>query len=437
MDQRQTAIDIFLAGVESVKPDNLIRSHVSVNDNKLKVEKIILDLSVVKNIYVVGAGKASALMAKELELILGNRISKGRIITKYHHSVPLKYIETTEAGHPVPDENGIKGTEEILSIAQMAGAEDLVICLISGGGSALLTDVPEGCTLEDLKTLNEVLLKSGASIIEMNCIRKHLSNIKGGLLAKTASPARVISLILSDVIGDPLDVIASGPTAPDPTTFADALSIINHYNLEEKIPRQILRALSDGFNHKRQETLKEGSEIFLRTTNLIIGTNKLALKTAREKAESLGYESQIITNTLDGEVDDVARYIFEMSRSTKQLISKEKICLLFAGEPTVKVIGKGLGGRNQHLTLIAADLLKDTPGITILSAGTDGSDGPTDAAGAVVDSYTFNHSVELNLEIKKFIENCDSYHFFKEEGGLITTGPTQTNVMDIMVALIE
>jgi len=413
MEQRQTAIDIFLAGVESVKPDNLIRSFISVKDNVLKIEKLILDLATIRNIYVVGAGKASALMAQEMESILGSRISNGHIVTKYNHSVPLKYIGYTEAGHPVPDENGIKGTEEILSIAHMAGEEDLVICLISGGGSALLTDVPNDCTLDDIKTLNNLLLKSGASINEMNCIRKHLSNVKGGLLAKTASPARIISLILSDVIGDPLDVIASGPTAPDPTTFADAMSVIKHYNLEEKIPQQILKVLKDGYENKRQETLKESNNIFLRTTNLIIGTNKLALKTAKEKAESFGYESQIITNTLEGEVVDVARYIVEMAKSTKQIKTHRKICLLFAGEPTIKVSGEGLGGRNQHLALVASTLLKDIPDITVLSAGTDGTDGPTDAAGAVVDSNTFKHSKDLGLNIEQYINNCDSYHFFQ------------------------
>lgn len=437
MDQRQVAIEIFLAGVESVKPGNLIRSYVSVNENKLSVDKLVLDLSAVKNIYIVGAGKASSLMAREIELILGNRITKGHIVTKYDHSVQLQYINITEAGHPVPDENGIRGTHEILSIVHEAGEDDLVICLISGGGSALLTDVPRGCTLEDLRTLNEVLLKNGASIAEMNCIRKHLSNVKGGLLAKAASPARVISLILSDVIGDPLDVIASGPTAPDPTTFADALQVIKNYKIDDKIPPRIYQELLDGFNNKRQETLKESSEIFLRTTNLIIGTNKLALKKAKEKAESLGYESQIITNTLEGDVVDVAHYIVELSKSTKQIISDERICLLFAGEPTIKVTGKGLGGRNQHLALVVAGMLNEVPGITFLSCGTDGTDGPTDAAGAAVDSFTMQNAAELNLDAEQYLNNCDSYNFFKEAGRLIVTGPTQTNVMDLMIALIE
>ena len=226
MDQRQTAIKIFLAGVDSVKPDNLIKRYLSIYNNVLRIDEISINLSLIKDIYVAGAGKAGAVMARAVENILGSRIKTGHIITKYHHSVPLKFIGITEAGHPESDENGIKGTTRILSIINSAEENDLVIFLISGGGSALLTDVPEGCTLEDMKALNNILLRCGADITEMNCIRKHLSKVKGGMLSKAAFPARVVSLILSDVIGDRLDVIASGPTAPDPTTFADAMSII-------------------------------------------------------------------------------------------------------------------------------------------------------------------------------------------------------------------
>lgn len=438
MDKREKAIGIFLAGVESVKPDILIKRYVSINHNVLQIEEIGFDLSALKNIYVVGAGKASAMMAQAMESILGSRITAGHIITKYEHSVPLEFIKITEAGHPVPDENGIKGTEQIMSIVKKAGKDDLVICLISGGGSALLADVPEGCTLDDLKSVSNILLKTGADITEMNCIRKHLSKVKGGQLAKAASPARVVSLILSDVIGDPLDVIASGPTAPDPTTFADAISIIRKYKIESQIPEQIYRVLQEGFDKKRQETLKESDEVILNTHNLIIGTNKLALKTAKEKAESFGYKSEIMTNKIDGDVNDVASYIVETAINVKkeETINK-KICLLFAGEPTVKVKGKGLGGRNQHLALLTAGLIKDFPGITLLSGGTDGSDGPTDAAGAVVDSLTAKNASNLHLDMEQYINNFDSYHFFKQEGGLIITGPTQTNVMDLMIVLID
>jgi glycerate-2-kinase len=435
MENRQQVTDIFLAGVKSVKPDNLINRYVSINNNILQIEEISFDLSILKNIFIVGAGKASASMAKAIENILGSRITAGHVITKYEHSIPLKYIEITEAGHPVPDENGIKGTSNILSIVNKAQKDDLVICLISGGGSALLADVPEGCTLEDLKAVSSVLLKTGANITEMNCIRKHLSKVKGGLLAKAASPASVVSLILSDVIGDPLDVIASGPTAPDPTTFADAIEIIRKYGIESEIPKQIYNVLQEGFENKRQETLKESDEMLLRTNNLIIGTNLLSLKTAREKAELLGYETSVMTNKLEGDISDVATFIIENVKSAVNEKPDKRMCLLFAGEPTVKIKGTGKGGRNQHLALLIAGLLKDLPNVTFLSGGTDGTDGPTDAAGAVVDSLTLKNSLNLHLDMEIYLNNFDSYNFFKQEGGLIITGPTQTNVMDLMISL--
>jgi glycerate 2-kinase len=437
MNNREKAIEIFLAGVESVKPDNLINRYVSISNNILQIEDFSFNISTFKNIYIVGAGKASASMAQAVESILGSRITAGHIVTKYEHSEPLKFIGITEAGHPVPDENGIKGTEQIMSIVNRAEKDDLVICLISGGGSALLADVPEGCTLSDLKTVSSILLRIGANITEMNCIRKHLSKVKGGLLAKAASPAKVISLILSDVIGDPLAVIASGPTAPDPTTFADAIAIIRKYDIGNEIPQQIMKVLQDGFEKKRQETLKENDDALLNTSNLIIGTNRLALKTAKEKAESLGYDSEIITNKLEGDVTDVTSYIVKLAERDREDNTRKKICLLFAGEPTVRVTGTGSGGRNQHLVLLAARLIKDLPGITILSGGTDGTDGPTDATGAVADSDTSENSIKLSLDIEQYINNCDSYNFFKLEGGLIITGPTQTNVGDLMVALID
>jgi glycerate 2-kinase len=437
MDQRQEAIKIFLSGVESVKPDNLIKRYVTLNGNDLRIDKMTFDLSIIKNIYIVGAGKASAAMAQIMESILGSRITAGHIITKYKHSVPLSFIEITEAGHPVPDENGIKGTEHIISIVNKADKDDLVICLISGGGSALLADVPRDCTLDDLKTVNNVLLKTGANISEMNCIRKHLSKVKGGHLAQAASPAIVISLILSDVIGDPLDVIASGPTAPDPTTFADAISIIRKYKIKNEIPEQIYRVLQKGIKNRLQETLKESDKILLRTHNLIIGTNLLALRTAKEEAESLGYNSHIVTNKVNGDVADVAEFIVETAMKRKGEMTNKKLCLLFAGEPTVKVKGRGSGGRNQHLALIMAKLLRDLAGITILSGGTDGTDGPTSAAGAVVDCNTFNDAMSGNIIPDEYLGNFDSFNFFRKAGGHIITGPTMTNVMDIIVVLIS
>jgi len=436
MNQRQNAIDIYLNGVEAVRPNRLIQNIVSVNGNTLRIEHLLFDLSIIENIYIVGAGKACASMAQAIETILGQRITGGHVITKYAHALPLLSITLTEAGHPIPDENGVRGTEYILSIVKSATERDLIICLISGGGSALLIDVPEGCTLDDVKSVNRILLKAGANIREINCIRKHISSIKGGLLAKVSAPSKLVSLILSDVIGDPLDVIASGPTVADPTTFYDAISIINKYGIETEMPTSILKVIRDGLRKSRPETLKESDGELLYVNNFIIGNNVIALNAAKDKAESLGYKSVIITNQLEGELEDVASYIFNTVKNHVIPGSSVKKCLLFAGEPTIKVTGKGTGGRNQHLALILSGLIKDIPEITILSGGTDGTDGPTDAAGAVVDSLTWKHAMDLHLDIEQYIENFDSYNFFKQEGGLIITGATQTNVMDLMIVLI-
>ncbi len=437
MENRQLALEIFLAGVDSVKPDKLIRSSVSRKKEKLVINKKTFDLSDVENIYVTGAGKASALMAKALENVLGTAITGGHIVTKYGHSAPLKYIEVSEAGHPVPDENGLESTKRIISFAQKAGPKDLVFCLLSGGGSSLLTDIPEDCTLADIASMNDLLLKSGADITEINCIRKHLSKVKGGQLAKIAAPATVISLILSDVIGDPIDVIASGPTAADDSTFADAEAVLSRYNLTSKISPSILKIIIEGVQGKRAETLKKNEIPINKIYNLIIGNNLSALKSAKAKAEKLGFYTHIVKSDLSENVEILALNLVRMALKMQEQKKVGKMCLLFGGEPTVKITGNGLGGRNQHLALLCAKFLLDLRDITILSCGTDGTDGPTDAAGAVIDCQTFNNAQRLNINIEQHIQNCDSYNFFKKEGGLIITGPTQTNVMDMIVILIE
>lgn len=437
IDNRQLAFEIFMAGVEQVKPNKLIQKAISCSKDILLINNHVFDLSDVQHVYVTGAGKASALMAQALESLLGSRITGGHVVTKYGHSVPLKYIEVSEAGHPMPDDNGLKSTQRILSFAQKADKNDLFICLISGGGSSLLTDIPEECTLADFVLLNDVLLKCGAEIGEINCIRKHLSKIKGGQLAKMASPAVVISLILSDVIGDPLDVIASGPTAPDQSTFADAMAVLERYSLSAKIAPSILKILKEGAQGKRPETLKKNDVVVNQIYNFIIGNNKLALESAKAKAENLGFHTQIETSILSGNVEDVAINLVDTALKWKKEHKAGKSCLLYGGEPTVNITGNGLGGRNQHLALIMAKLLQNQAGITVLCGGTDGTDGPTDAAGAVADYRTSDHALRLNLDIDLYLRNCDSYHFFQQEGGLIITGPTQTNVMDIITILID
>ncbi len=435
MEYRKVAEEIFLKGVESVTPQNLINRYVKIKKNILIVQNLKIDLTKVANIYVIGAGKASAMMASAIESILGDRITDGQIITKYNHSVPLKYINITEAGHPIPDENGLKGTNALLEIAHKATKDDVVICLISGGGSALMVDVPARCSLSDLKILNDILLKCGADIKEMNCIRKHLSNVKGGKLAKMISPALLITLIISDVVGNQLDVIASGPTTPDSTTFADSLQILKKYNIQEQVPTSIFHHLCEGLSGINPETWKANEKLKGLYFNLIIGNNKLALNESAKVAESFGYITFIITNVLEGDVSVVLKIMSDEIR--KHVDNKQKICLLFGGEPTVKVKGNGLGGRNQHIALLATRLLTEYPHLTLLSGATDGSDGPTDAAGAVIDYMTLVNALVLNLDVNRYIDDFNSYYFFKTEGGLITTGPTGTNVMDMIVVLLN
>lgn len=438
MNNREKAEQIFISGVRSVLPDNLINSIMSVEGSILKVGDLTFPLNEAGNIYVIGAGKASAAMAHYVEIILGNRITEGHVIVKYGHSCKLKKIIVTEAGHPVPDINGIRGTEEIMKIARKSLENDLVICLISGGGSALMADIPEGCLPEELIIVNNLLIRCGATINEMNCVRKHLSRVKGGQLSKTVWPATIISIILSDVISNPLDVIASGPTVPDSSTYGEALHILEKYHLTSDVTAGILNYLREGADGNRPETSKPEDPLFSRTFNILAGTNSYALEAAREQAVNLGFNTFIITGELNGFTEDASRFIVETALQYKYDDGINKpVCLLFGGETTVRVIGDGLGGRNQHLALSAAIRLQDITGITILSAGTDGTDGPTDAAGAVVDSETIAAARSVGADPAKYLFEFDSFNFFGSAGGRIKTGPTYTNVMDIIVVLIE
>jgi glycerate 2-kinase len=435
---RTIAEQIFLAGVESVLPTRLITSIMSLNDNCLKIGDLDFPLATIENIYVIGAGKASAMMGAEVEKILGNRITEGHIVVKYGYSCKLKYIEVTEAGHPVPDENGFKATREILKIAELANCNDLVICLISGGGSSLLPDIPEGCLPEDMMKLNALLINSGACISEINAVRKHLSAIKGGQLARVVYPATLVNLILSDVPGNPFDVIASGPTVPDPTTYLQALTVLATFGLTRSVPHGVMAFLKEGATGKKPETPKPDDPVFDKTFNILVGSNRMALEAAKSKALEFNINAVIIDDKLQGDITTIAEYLIETSLRFKDDKDEVKpVCLLFGGETTVKMTGKGLGGRNQHLALLAAFLLKNNLGITILSAGTDGNDGSSNVAGAVVDSDTIPLAVSKNVDPERYLREFDSFHFFKKTGGHIITGPTMTNVMDIIVAIVE
>jgi glycerate-2-kinase len=438
MNYRAVAEDIFMAGVKSVIPSVLIPSKCFLRDNNLYIGNLAYNLSQVKNIYVVGAGKASAAMAAEVENILGTRISAGHVIVKYGYSCRLKYIKVTEAGHPVPDRNSFKAAGELLKLVSEAGENDLIICLLSGGGSSLMADAPEGILPDDIIKINDILVNSGASIIEINTVRKHVSGIKGGQLSRAAFPATLVSLILSDVPGDPIEVISSGPTVADTTTFAQALDVIIKYNLGNLIPTRILDFLSKGASGIIPETPEPDDEVFTHTHNFIIGTNKLALEAARIKALEHNINSIIADTQLQGDVNSVAGYLLSTAlrfRNDKDEV--KPVCLLFGGETTVKMTGSGKGGRNQHLALVAATLLKDHPQITILSGGTDGNDGPTEAAGAVVDSGSYLEAVSKGIVAEDYLYHFDSFHFFKKAGGLVVTGPTMTNVMDLIVVIVS
>jgi glycerate 2-kinase len=438
MNSHETAEHIFLAGVKGVLSDKLINNLFSLKGSQLRIGNQGYDLDKINNVYVIGAGKASASMAHYVENILGKRITDGHIITKYGFYCRLKYLNVTEAGHPVPDQNSFRATEKVLSIADKASEHDLIICLFSGGGSSLLTDYPENASHNDMILLNKLLVNCGADIIKINSVRKHLSKIKGGQLARRIYPASFITILISDVPGDRIDCIASGPTVPDDSTFADAVKVLEDYNLINQVPEGLLNYLRDGIDGIREETPKPDDPLFTDSGVFIAGSNKIALQAAKTEAEKLGYQTFILTDRLFGDPEGACWWFREMIykyRNDNTL--KKPICLLFGGELTINVTGKGMGGRNQHLALTAALRLNDIQGITFLSAGTDGNDGNTEMAGAVVDSETAHYAQSFNIDPEKYLGEFDSYNFFKSVGGHILTGPTFTNVMDIVVILIE
>ena len=438
MNNREYAQKIFMEGISGVLPGKIINSVISVPGPVFRIKDLSFRFDDFKNIYVIGAGKASAAMAHYTEVKLKERITGGHIVVKYGHSCKLRKIKVTEAGHPVPDKHGFRATAEIKELASNASESDLVICLISGGGSALMADLPEGLLPEELYIVNNLLVRCGAPINEINCVRKHLSEIKGGQLSRIVWPAILVTIILSDVPGNPLDVIASGPTVPDPSTFSQALDIIEKYGLVPDLTAGVLRYLREGAAGMHPETPKEGDPIFSKTHNILAGTNSDALLSAANYAADCGFDVKINADGLTGDVDSAARLITGEALNIRNDKSVRKpACLLYGGETTVKVNGDGLGGRNQHLALTAALRLENMPGITLLSGGTDGNDGPTNAAGAVVDAETACKAREAGIDPEKYLADFDSYNFFRAAGGHIITGPTFTNVMDMAVVLVE
>ncbi len=428
---------IFDAGLEAADPGKAIRSTVTRAGDRLIIGDREYHLSSFEEITVVGAGKAGASMAAALEGILGSSLTGGMVITKYGHGLPLETVLVKEAGHPIPDDSGVDGSKRILTLLKAAGEKDLILCVISGGGSALLPMPVSGISLHDKQETTRVLLECGADIHEINSIRKHLSGIKGGRLAEAAFPATLVTLILSDVIGDDLDAIASGPTVPDRSTFTDCMKIVDKYRLEDKLPSSVFAHLERGINQTVSETPKPGNRVFEKTFSIITGSCSLSVSSAKEKAEELGYETIILSSSIKGETSDVAKVHAAIAKEILKSGNPVSTpgCIVSGGETTVKIQGDGLGGRNMEFVLAAAIEIDGLDGITLLSGGTDGTDGPTDAAGAIADGSTVQTARERGMDAGEYLRNNDSYHFFETTGDLLITGPTMTNVMDLRIIL--
>jgi hydroxypyruvate reductase len=441
---QETLRAIFAAALAAVDPGAAVRRVLELEGDALTVAGERYPLADVQRIVALGAGKATARMAQAVEAVLGTRLSSGLIVVKEGHAAQLGIVEQVEAAHPVPDEAGAAGARRILEMARTADEKTLLIGLLSGGASALLAAPAEGVSLSDKQDVTGLLLRAGASIDELNAVRKHLSALKGGRLAAAAFPARMVTLILSDVIGDRLDVIASGPTAPDSSSFAEAWAVIEKYQLAQKIPVRAADYLQRGILGLVPETVKQGDTRLSRTRNVIAGGNGQALDAAALAARQLGFEPRILHRELQGEARDAAHWLADKARlALDGLRAGERCCLLCGGETTVTVRGSGKGGRNQELALAFALAAEGLAGVTLLSAGTDGGDGPTDAAGALVDGGSAARARGLGLEPGAYLEGNDSYSFFEKFDALsgecshFITGPTGTNVMDLQILLLE
>ncbi|HEX5654577.1 MAG TPA: DUF4147 domain-containing protein [Chitinophagaceae bacterium] len=435
MKKREHALEIFKAAVAAVQPRQLLPQYLLIKNDILEIDGLAYPLQKNK-LFVVGAGKASAAMASAVENILGKRISEGFIASKYAHCLPLEHIQCFESAHPVPDENSVKAVSQTLAILQKAGPGDLVLCLLSGGASSLWADIPAELSLKDLQNTSKLLLKIGADIGELNSIRKHLSTIKGGQLLRQAPASTWVTLIISDVPGDDPSVIASGPTVPDPVKFEDLLTIIDKYDMREKLPVPVWEYIQKGVRGLIPETLKPGDPVLQRARTLLIGNNALALAAAGKEAEKLGYHFVIVNDKMYG---DCSRAASDLVNYIEKYNGPLPACLVTGGETTVKLKGQGKGGRNQQLALqcLVDWPIKPDRDICLLAAGTDGTDGPTDAAGAIVDKLAIQQANLLQLNPARYLEENDSYHFFEKTGSLLITGPTQTNVMDLTITLVE
>ena len=429
---------VLQAALAAVEPGQAVRRFVSRDDDRLIVGDQAYRLADFRRVVVIGAGKASAPMAAAVEEVVGDRLPiEGSVTVRYGNSAPTRHVRIREGGHPVPDSACAEGTQAIVELMEDIDERDLVVCVISGGGSALLTLPDDDLSLDDLQRTTDALLRSGATINEFNVVRKHLDAVKGGGLARLAAPARLVTLMLSDVVGNPLDAIASGPTVADTSTWSDAAAVFDRYGLWDQVPAPVARRLRAGVAGDLPDTPKPGDPLFERTQAVIVGSNLLACQAAASAASEAGFSTLVLTTYVEGEAREVSRVLAgllrEVDASGHPL--QRPCCLIAGGETTVTIRGGGRGGRNQELALSAAFSLQGTRDVLLASIGTDGSDGPTDAAGAFVDGTTLDRARALGLDAARYLADNDSYTFFDRLGDLIRTGPTNTNVNDLYVLL--
>ncbi len=434
---------VLSATMKGIDAGECVKRHISLDNSKLNVSGKSYDLNVYHRVLVVGVGKAVIPMASAAAELLGDYLSGGLIITKDGYrdknlQTPGK-IHVLEATHPIPTQKNLLATQRLISFVGDLTIEDLVICLISGGGSSLLTLPSHGISLTDIQSATSLLLSCGASIDEINTIRKHIDDVKGGGLAKLLYPATVVSLVLSDVIGDHLDMVASGPTVADPTTFHNAWAILEKYQILNQVPVPVLSHLEAGLAGKITETIKPGDKVLEYVDNTLVGNNALAVGAASAAAKSAGFTPMLLTDTMRGEASQVGQELAGQALShTASMADKHShLCYIAGGETTVTIKGKGNGGRNQELALGAVDTLSSSPRPAVLvSLATDGGDGPTDAAGAVATNLTYAQGMSLGLAPGTFLQGNDSYHYFDALGDLLKTGPTLTNINDLAMIFV-
>lgn len=435
---RDDALTVMEAAINAVDPKNAVMEKLQVIDGYVVVDSFKKPIDDVRRVLIVGGGKAGGPMAEAAEDVLGDRVEGGVVnilrgtLTRYR----VNHVRLNQASHPFPDNEGVKGVRDMMRLTSNLSPDDMVLALISGGGSALMPLPADGVSLEAVQDVTRRLLNAGATINELNAVRKHLSAFKGGQLAANCYPANVVSLILSDVVGDPLDAIASGPTSPDPSTFETAHEVLNRYGIWSSVSPSVKKRILLGLDEKVAETPKPGDPVFEKVHNIVVANNLKAARTAAGKAERLGYNTKVISTFVEGEARHVGTVYGGLARSVSinDLPVPKPGALLLGGETTVTVTGPGIGGRNQEVALSALMKIAGQDSV-VLCLGTDGIDGPTDAAGAIVDGASLSRAQSKDLDPVKYLRSNDSYSFFEALGDAVFTGPTGTNVNDLTLIL--